>query len=151
MACDLRCLIFCQFIWELKNGTQLMKRNTRIIANWVLKLKIKLSWCCIILNNMLKKLPLMMEASTSNLNPLDLRKSFNCPRAMRLMTLIKLAKLFVLQVSSTHYPSICVVLDHSTVIFQKEGGIQIKIHWYARLWNSIGRPEINIWHWIDVL
>jgi hypothetical protein len=43
----------------------------RIIANWVLKLKIKMSQCCIILNNMLKKLPVMMEASTGNLNPLD--------------------------------------------------------------------------------
>jgi hypothetical protein len=37
-----------------------MKRNTQIIANWVLKVKIKMSQCCIILNNMLKILPVMM-------------------------------------------------------------------------------------------
>jgi hypothetical protein len=56
----------------IKNGKQLMfKWNRRIIANWVLKLKIKMSWCCIILNNMLKNLPVVMEASTGNLNPLD--------------------------------------------------------------------------------
>jgi hypothetical protein len=48
-----------------------MKRNTQIIANWVLKLKIKMSRICIILYNMLKYLPVMMEASTGNLNPLD--------------------------------------------------------------------------------
>jgi hypothetical protein len=36
---------------EFKNGKQLMKRNTRII---VLKLKIKMSRCCIILNNLLR-------------------------------------------------------------------------------------------------
>ena len=41
------------------------------IANWVLKLKIKMSQCCIILNNIFKTLPVMMEASTGNLNPLD--------------------------------------------------------------------------------
>jgi hypothetical protein len=38
----------------------------------------------------------MMEASTGNLNTLDYKKSFYCPREMRLMTLIKLVKLFVL-------------------------------------------------------
>ena len=81
----------------IKNGKQLMKWNTRIIANWVLKLKIKMSRCCIILNNMLKNyLPVMMETSTGNLNPLDYKKSFYWPRAMRLMMLIKLVKLFVL-------------------------------------------------------
>jgi hypothetical protein len=45
---------------------------------------------------MLKNVPVMMEASTGNLNPLDYKKSFYCPREMRLMTLIKLVKLFVL-------------------------------------------------------
>ena len=45
---------------------------------------------------MLQNLPGMMEASTSNWNPLDLKKRFYCPRAMRLMTLIKQVKLFVL-------------------------------------------------------
>jgi hypothetical protein len=44
----------------------------------------------------------MMEASTDNLNHLD-KKSFCFPRAVRLMTLLKLMKLFVLQVSLTHY------------------------------------------------
>ena len=72
---NLRCLIFCQFIRN-KNGKQLMKRNTRIIANWVLKLKMKMSRCCIILNNMLQNLPGKMEASTSNWNPLDLKNVF---------------------------------------------------------------------------
>ena len=38
----------------IKNSKQLGKRYTRIIANWVLKLKIKMSQCCIILNNMQK-------------------------------------------------------------------------------------------------
>jgi hypothetical protein len=56
----------------IKNGKHLMfKWNRRIIANRVLKLKIKMSQCCIILNNMLKNLPVVMEASTGNLNPLD--------------------------------------------------------------------------------
>ena len=49
----------------------MFKWNRRIIANRVLKLKIKMSQCCIILNNMLKNLPVVMEASTGNLNPLD--------------------------------------------------------------------------------
>ena len=56
-----------------------------------------MSRCCIILNNMLKFLPVMMEANTGNLNPLDyIKKSVYCLRVMRLMTLIKLVKLFVL-------------------------------------------------------
>ena len=58
----------------IKNGKQLMKWNTWIIANWVLKLRIKISRCCIILNNMLKNLPVMMDSSTGNLKPLDLKK-----------------------------------------------------------------------------
>ena len=118
----------------IKNGKQLVKRNTRIIANWVLKLKIKMSRCCIILNNMLKNyLPVMMEAS-----PSDYKKSFYCPREMRLMTLIKLVKLFVLQVSPTHYRSPTLVLIHHvpqklnallplSVSFQKQ---QIQILYY---------------------
>ena len=52
----------------IKNGKQLMKRNTRII---VLKLEIKMSRCCIILNNLLRNWPVMMEASTCSLNPLN--------------------------------------------------------------------------------
>ena len=63
---------------------------------------------------MLSKLPVMSEASTGNLNPLDLKKSVYCPRAMRLMTLIKLVKLFVLQVSPTHYHSPTLVLSNGT-------------------------------------
>ena len=35
-----------------------------------------MSRCCIILNNMLNNLPVMMEASTGNLNPLDYKKKF---------------------------------------------------------------------------
>ena len=85
--------------------------NMQIIANWVLKLKIKISWCCIILNNMLKSLPVMMEASTGNLNPLDYKKSVYCPRAMRLMSLIKLVKLFVLW--SESYPLPVMITDTS--------------------------------------
>jgi hypothetical protein len=53
---------------EIKNGKQLMKRKTRII---VLKLEIKMSRCCIILNNLLRNWPVMMETITSNLNSLD--------------------------------------------------------------------------------
>ena len=63
-----------------------------------------MSRCCIILNNMLKKLPVMMEAGTGNLIPLDYKKSFYCPIAMRLMTLIKLVKLFVLWSESDPLP-----------------------------------------------
>ena len=48
-----------------------MKRNMPIIANLILKLKIKMSRCWIILKNMLKKLPVIMEASIGNLNHLD--------------------------------------------------------------------------------
>ena len=36
-----------------------------------------MSRCCIILNNMLTILPVMMEASTGNLNPFGLKKSFS--------------------------------------------------------------------------
>ena len=53
---------------------------------------------------MLKKLPVMMEAGTGNLIPLDYKKSFYCPIAMRLMTLIKLVKLFVLWSESDPLP-----------------------------------------------
>ena len=50
MSCDLLCLIFCHS-WGIENGKQLMTRKTRII---VLKLRIKMSRCCIILNNLLR-------------------------------------------------------------------------------------------------
>jgi hypothetical protein len=45
MSCKLHFLFVWYFIDSLgiKNGKQLMKRNTWIIANWVLKLKIKIS------------------------------------------------------------------------------------------------------------
>jgi hypothetical protein len=38
----------------IKNGKQLMKHNAQIIANWVLKLEIKMSRCCIILKKYVK-------------------------------------------------------------------------------------------------
>jgi hypothetical protein len=40
MSFDLGCFDILSIHWEYKNGKQLMKRNTRIIVNWVLKLKI---------------------------------------------------------------------------------------------------------------
>jgi hypothetical protein len=63
---------------------------------------------------MLKHLPVMLEARTDNLNSLDLKKSVYFPRAMNLMTLIKLVKLFVLKVSPTHYHSPTLVLSNKT-------------------------------------
>jgi len=57
--------------WELKTENSWWSGIRNYCQYWVLKLKIKMSRCCITLNNMLRKLPVMMEASTSNLNPLD--------------------------------------------------------------------------------
>jgi hypothetical protein len=44
MSCDYVAWYFVNSL-GIKNGKQLMKQNTRIIANWVLKLKIKMSRC----------------------------------------------------------------------------------------------------------
>jgi hypothetical protein len=50
-----------------------------------------MSKCCIILNNLLRNWPVLIEASTGNLKPLDCKKVFtSAKREMRLMTLIKL-------------------------------------------------------------
>ena len=63
MSCDLRCLIFVNSL-GIKNGKQLMKRKYMNYCQLSFKVKNKNV-------TMLKNLPVMMDSSTGNLNPLD--------------------------------------------------------------------------------
>jgi hypothetical protein len=60
-----------------------------------------MSRCCMILNNMLKKITSNDGVQVTWILWIN-KKSFYCPRAMRLMTLIRLVKLFVFW-TLTHY------------------------------------------------
>ena len=62
--------------WELKRKTV----DEVEFANYC-QLSFKVKRCCTIPNNMLTNLPVMLEARTGNLNPLDLKKKCLLPES----------------------------------------------------------------------